>query len=155
MSQRDRNKVTPGGPAPNEALQISPEDRSPPELDEAILKAARRAVRFHWLTVLLERLHLDSSTTWQPLVALAIGLLLGLGLEPFIGEALRNEPSPLIHAGDPPSNAIPERQENEPTSPERWLQSIAALVLRGSTAEAESELRAFRQRYPDYRLPQP
>ena len=155
MSQRDRNKVTPDGPAPNESLQVSPEDRSPPELDEAILKAARRAVRFHWLTVLLEKLHLDSSTTWQLLVALAIGLLLGLGLEPFIGEALRPEPSPLIHAGDPPPKGIPAGQKNQPTSPERWLQSIAALVLRGMTSEAESELRAFRQRYPDHRPPQP
>ena len=142
MSEPDRTKAH---------RPTVPDDRSPPELDEAILKASRRAVRFHWLTSLLERLHLDPSTNWHVLAALAIGLLLGLGLEPFIGEALRPEPSPFIYAGDSLSNGVPQRETDQPTSPESWLKSIAGLVLQGRTAEAESELRAFRQRYPEYR----
>jgi len=131
----------------------TPEDRSPPELDEAILKASRREARFRWLTTLLERLHLVPSTPWHLLVALGIGLLFGLGLNPFIGEALWSEPSPLMQAGDLLVNGVPPRQKDQRTSPEFWLKSIAALVLQGKTAEAESALRTFRQRYPDYRLP--
>jgi len=131
----------------------TPEDRSPPELDEAILKASRREARFHWLTTFLERLHLAPTAPWHLLVALGIGLLLGFGLNPFIGEALWSEPSPLMQAGDLLMNGVSPRKKDQPTSPERWLQSIAALVLQGKTAEAESALRAFRQRYPDYRLP--
>ena len=131
----------------------APEDRSPPELDEAILKASRREARFRWLTTLLERLHLVPSTPWHLLVALGIGLLLGFGLNPFIGEALWSEPSPFMQAGDPLVNGVPPHKDDQSTSPERWLQSIAALVLQGKTAEAESALRAFHQRFPDYPVP--
>jgi len=131
----------------------APEDRSPPELDEAILKASRREVRFRWLTTLLETLHLTPTTHWHLLVALGTGLLLGFGLNPLIGEALWPEPSPFMQAGDTLVNGVSPRKKDQPTSPERWLQSIAALVLQGKTAEAESALRAFRQRYPDYGPP--
>ena len=131
----------------------TPEDRSPPELDEAILKASRREARFHWLTTLLERVHLAPSSPWHLLVALAIGLLLGLGLNPLIGSVLQPERGPFMQAGDPLVNGVPPRKKDQRTSPESWLKSIAALVLQGKTAEAESALRTFRQRYPDYRLP--
>ena len=129
----------------------TPEDRSPPELDEAILKASRREARFRWLATLLERLHLTPTTPWHLLVALAIGLLFGAGLKPFVDEALWPEPGPFVQAGDPRVNGVSPRKKDQPASPESWLKSIAALVLHGKTAEAESELRAFHQRYPKYR----
>jgi len=151
MSKTDRTKVTSGGSYTEDPRQISPEDRSPPDLDEAILRASRRAVRFHWLAALLEKLHLDSSSNWPLLVALAIGLLLGLGLASFIDEALQPGPSLLVHGEDSPSNGVAKSQTHEPASPERWLKSIASLVLEGRAAEAESELQAFRERYPDHR----
>ena len=144
MTERDRTKSH---------RPPTPEDRSPPELDELILKASRREARFRWLTTLLERLHLAPTTPWHLLVALGIGMLLGLGLKPFFGSGLWPEPSPFMQAGDPLLNGVPPLKMDQPTSPESWLKSIAALVLQGRTAEAESALQAFRQRYPDYRLP--
>ena len=142
----DRNRTEANRPA-------TQEDRSPPELDEAILRASRREARFRWLTTLLERLHLAPTTPWHLLVALGIGLLLGFGLNPFIGEALWPGPSPFMQAGDPLVNSVSPRKKDQSTSPESWLKSIAALVLQGRTAEAESALRAFHQRFPDYPVP--
>jgi TolA-binding protein len=54
----------------------------------------------------------------------------------------------MVHAGDPASSRANAEAAN-PTSPQSWLRRIAALVRDGNVAEAESQLRAFRQRYPD------
>lgn len=126
-----------------------PEDRSPPELDEAVLKAARRAVRFHWLQVLLEKLHLTQGSSWQLLVAVALGMLAGVGLETLVGERGEPVPAGVIHAGDAPLSDV-DVGDPETRSPESWLRHIAALVLQGRIAEAESELRAFGHSHPDY-----
>jgi hypothetical protein len=149
MSDPDRTK---GSERKFDAVQGNPpppDDRSPPELDEAILKASRRAVRFHWFHVLLEKLHLTQGSSWQLLVALAVGMLAGVGLETLTGEKVEPVPSGVIHAGDPPLSRSDE-EGAETRSPEFWLRHIAALVLNGQIAEAESELRVFRQSYPDY-----
>ena len=39
-------------------------------------------------------------------------------------------------------------------SPEQWLQGIADLKRQGRNEEAEKQLAEFRQRYPDYRIPE-
>lgn len=44
-------------------------------------------------------------------------------------------------------------EENEPLSPEVWLQRIRELRNKGEVAQADESLRAFRRRYPDYPLP--
>jgi hypothetical protein len=149
MSDPDRTK---GSERKFDAVQGNPpppDDRSPPELDEAILKASRRAVRFQWFHVLLEKLHLTQGSSWQLLVALAVGTLAGVGLETLTGEKVEPVPSGVIHAGDPPLSRSDE-EGAETRSPESWLRHIAALVLDGSITEAQSELQAFRQSYPDF-----
>lgn len=40
------------------------------------------------------------------------------------------------------------------TSPEQWLQGIADLKRQGRNEEAENQLAEFRNRYPDYRIPE-
>ena len=126
-----------------------PHDRSPPELDEAILKASRRAVRFHWLTSLLEGVHLSPIAGWQFVVGLTLGALVFFGLDTLFGDKPEPVSPGMIHAGDPPSSG--SREEDAATrSPESWLRHIAVLVGEGRVAEAEAELRAFRQSYPDY-----
>lgn len=44
-------------------------------------------------------------------------------------------------------------EENEPLSPEVWLQRIRELRNKGEVVQADESLRAFRRRYPDYPLP--
>jgi hypothetical protein len=63
----------------------------------------------------------------------------------------RPEPAPhgMIHAGDPLPSP-PKAVDAEKRSPESWLSHIAELVENGRIAEAQSELQAFRQSYPDY-----
>lgn len=39
-------------------------------------------------------------------------------------------------------------------SPERWLERIAQLRKQGRHEEADKALAEFRQRYPDYRIPE-
>lgn len=55
------------------------------------------------------------------------------------------EPEPAAEPDPAPAKAIP---------PRTWLARIAALRRQGRLAEAYTSLRAFRQRYPDYALPQ-
>lgn len=149
MTESDRIKGTErktdairGNPPP-------PDDQSPPELDEAILKASRRAVRFHWLTSLLERAHLSPVAGWQVVFGLTVGALVSFGLDTLFGDKPELVPPNTIHAGDPPS--FPSNEEDAETrSPESRLRHIAALVLDGQIVEAQSELRAFRQSYPNY-----
>ena len=40
------------------------------------------------------------------------------------------------------------------TSPEQWLQGITDLKRQGRNEEAENQLAEFRNRYPDYRIPE-
>lgn len=47
-----------------------------------------------------------------------------------------------------------QRQTGFRDAPERWLQQIRALLAAELWGEAEDELAAFRQRYPDYPLPE-
>lgn len=150
MSRTDRTGMPIG--EPDSQQQPSREERSPAALDEAILKASRRAVRFHRLTVWLERLRHPSRATWQIVISLALAVLLGLGLSPFIDEQSGSSPAPIIHAGDPTTGLTvdPTHGLGEAPAPEAWLESIAGLLLGGRVAEAEAELRAFRERYPDY-----
>ena len=38
--------------------------------------------------------------------------------------------------------------------PEKWLQSIAELRAQGRHEEADESLKRFRERYPDYQIPE-
>jgi len=133
--------VAPGPPWP-------PDDRSPPELDEAVLDAARRAVRFHRLTHLLERAHLSPVAGWPLLAGIMLGAAICAGLDWLLGDDADPVPLGRIHARD--SSTPSKREDVDRRSPTSWLGHIAALVRDGRFDDAESQLRAFRQSYPDY-----
>jgi len=129
--------------------QAPPDDCSPPDLDEAVLRAARRAVRFHWLTCWLEKAQLSPVSGWQLLAGMTLGAGICVGLDLLLGDDADPIPPGTIHAGDPPS--LWSRQEGIDTRlPASWLRHIAVLVRDGRVVEPEAELRAFRQSYPDY-----
>ncbi len=152
MSRTDRTDMYMGEPDSQRPRELAPEERSPAALDEAILKASRRAVRYHWLAIWLERLRHPSRAAWQIVISLTLGALLALGISPFIDKRSDSLPAPIIHAGDPTDGLTvdPTYGPGEVRAPEAWLESIAGLLLDGRVAEAEAELRAFRERYPDY-----
>jgi hypothetical protein len=98
MSESDRPQGTARQDDTTRGNRPPPEDRSPPELDEAILKASRRAVRFHWVTSLLERVHLSPVAGWQLAVGITVGALLCTGLDMLFGDRLEPAPPGMIHA---------------------------------------------------------
>ena len=125
------------------------DERSPPQLDEAVLRAARRAVRFQWLHDLLESLRPTKQSRWQILVAFALGMLAGVGLETLVEQSNETPRRDLIHAGDP-SSMTPAEEGALRDSPASWLRWIAGLVLSGEVEAARDELQEFRERYPDH-----
>jgi hypothetical protein len=149
MSTSDRTRRSEHKTETVQGKPPPPDDRSPPELDEAVLKAARRAVRFHWITRLLEKAHLSPVAGWQLLAGMTLGALICAGLDLLLGDDADPLPPGTIHAGDPPSSGTSE-DDVDTRSPAYWLRHIAALVRDGRVTEAEAELRAFRQSYPDF-----
>jgi hypothetical protein len=125
-----------------------PDDRSPPDLDAAILRAARRAVRFHRLTVFLEKWHISFVARPEFLVGVIVGALACTAIHTLLADQPEPAYPGVAHSGDTAAPGA-EAQTPDPSSPRSWLQRIAALVRDGNVAEAESQLRAFRQRYPD------
>ena len=59
--------------------RLPPDDRSPAELDEAVLRDARRAVRFHWLTRSFEQVDFSTATGWQFLAGMTLGAAICAG----------------------------------------------------------------------------
>jgi hypothetical protein len=53
----------------------------------------------------------------------------------------------------PPAHAPVEDDASGALLPERWIEEIRELRRRGRATEAEASLKAFRERYPDYALP--
>ena len=51
-------------------------------------------------------------------------------------------------------SATAEAQANLVEAPEQWLERIARMRQLGRDEEAEKELARFRERYPDYRIPE-
>ncbi|HYL23613.1 MAG TPA: hypothetical protein VEV21_04400 [Burkholderiales bacterium] len=51
-------------------------------------------------------------------------------------------------------SAATEAQANLAETPEQWLERIARMRQLGRDEEAEKELARFRERYPDYRIPE-
>ncbi len=146
-------KPTPGGTAKLERAPFA--ERSPAELDAAVLKASRRAVRFHWLTVLLEKLRPRGKSSWTVPLSLAIGIFLGLVLIPYMERQSEYRNAPIIRAGETPlelprTKTGPVDAPDEAPALEAWLKKIATLLLEGRVDEAELELGAFRERYPRY-----
>jgi hypothetical protein len=122
------------------------EDGSPPELDARILAAARRAVEEHPPSGLANRL-LPLAGDGRPLlIGFTVGLIVGMLLygawraPESLAPAARLS---VISADDKELSLGPC------ATPERWLESIATLVRAGRLSEAQSELAAFRRRYPD------
>jgi hypothetical protein len=139
---------TVGGGGDRGAPASPPDDRSPPELDRAILDAARRAVRFHRLRVFLERSHLVVLARPAFLVGIVVGALLCAAIHLLLARPSESAAPRVVGAGEmTPASA--KKQPADPASPHAWLGHIASLVRNGNLAEAESQLRAFRQRYPD------
>jgi hypothetical protein len=125
------------------------DDHSPPELDEAVLRAARRAVRFHRLTRWLEKADLSPATGWQLLAGMTLGAAICAGLDLLLGDDSDPIAPGMIRAGEPPWSGS-RGDVDERRVPEFWLRHIAALIGDGRVAEAEAELQAFRKDYPDY-----
>jgi hypothetical protein len=121
------------------------EDRSPPELDAAILAAARRAVEADRTSGSRGRFRVLAGRSGPVLGAFALGLLAGFALHGLLGEASLSGPADAA-AGT--SNAVTAPEVT--ASPARWLHAIAALVRQGRLSEADGELAAFQRRYPDY-----
>jgi hypothetical protein len=145
--------ITPRKEDEHRRIRPSSDDRSPPALDEAILRASRRAVRFHRFTVLLEKPYLSQKGRRQLAFAFALGLIVGIGLVMLVGDKLEAQSVEVTPTNTEPAvdaiTPILDNGINAMPSPEVSLQAIAAMVLEGRVAEAESQLRTFRQRYPD------
>jgi hypothetical protein len=122
------------------------EDRSPPELDAAILAAARRAAESDRTNGRRGRLRVLTGRSRSILGAFALGLVAGFALHGLLGEVSLTGPA---DSSDGASNAVIAPEVT--ASPARWLHAIAALVRQGRLAEADGELAAFQRRYPDYR----
>jgi hypothetical protein len=57
----------------------------------------------------------------------------------------------------PRARAVEARDKlaQEPETPEKWLERIATLRAEGRHGDADKALAEFRQRHPDYRIPEP
>jgi hypothetical protein len=113
-------------------------------------------VRFHRLTVLHEKLRLSRPVRWQLAGTFSLGLLVGIGLASLVGDTTE-APSTGVMPKDTtqtesPRAPISDDASNTVLSPDASLRVIAAMVLEGRVAEAESKLRAFRQRYPNFEV---
>lgn len=134
---------------------------SPADLDASIRAAARG----------------DAPTRrrrWQPTLALAASLMLGIGLiglmsrqvpppadesasfksgSPATLEAESPAPEPAAVA-DPAERRATAGQDRQYPTPEAWRARIAELQRQGRNDEAASELAAFRRVYPDRAAPE-
>jgi hypothetical protein len=146
MSDPNRTVSTEGNPV--QPPSPYPDDRSPPDLDAAILRASRRAVRFHRLTVFLEKWHISFVARPEFLVGVIVGALACALIQVQLARPSESAAPGMARAGDTIPSSV-NAETADASSPQSWLQRIAALVRDGNVAEAESQLRAFRQRYPD------
>lgn len=71
-------------------------------------------------------------------------------LEATLERNLKPKPEPDI---GPPARSDDDSTSPLPRDPAEWLDEIAALNRQGHVAAARRELKAFRERYPDYPLP--
>jgi hypothetical protein len=143
-------------------------DEPPPALDDAILAASRRSVvsRRRW---------------YLPLAAAAaIVLAVGVAVQVEHGQPEQQAPTSPSDVREEEARqfrkeAFKDRREAAPArvpqtaparatgsllgraaeaDPEQWLLSIAELRKAGRDEEADKALAEFRQRYPDYRIPE-
>jgi hypothetical protein len=75
-------------------------------------------------------------------------MLIGTRLE---APSIEGMPTDTVPAADAVTPVLDNGIDAVP-SPDASLRVIAATVLEGRVAEAESKLRAFRQRYPDFEV---
>lgn len=154
----------------------------PPELDAAILAAARRQ-RSRWtvpvsiaavvvlavgvsLRVQLEKPDTAESMVLAPRVMQAPAVAAKSAQEakrepaPDVSrESARDEVRVLRAPAAPaagavaPSNIARGKITAASESPEQWLERIAKLRAAGKAHEADESFAAFKRRYPDYRIP--
>jgi len=68
-------------------------------------------------------------------------------------DAQRNR-ADKMRAAPQAQRSIAARQSNLVEAPDQWLARIARMRQLGQDGEAEKELARFRERYPDYRIPE-
>jgi hypothetical protein len=136
----------------------------PAELDATILAAARRAAssrpgRRRWMLPV----SIAAVVVLSVSVALQVqrerpGTADRLGAPPAAGKAV----APAAPAAEsnrveaPAQAAAPAArmlQKSDQASPEAWLARIAKLRREGRDEEADRQLKEFRRRFPDYRIP--
>jgi hypothetical protein len=147
VSQSDHIKLSGYGGDAHAPAVVPPDDRSPPELDKAILRAAHAAVECRWYRLLPAKLRPVPGSGWQLLLASVVGLLAGLAVDAFLNHELWRG-SAALHPHDAPLGGARTRDAGR--APQHWLQGIAALVQQGRLNEAAAELAAFEQHYPDF-----
>lgn len=64
------------------------------------------------------------------------------------------EPAARAQAQNSSAQAAPAQEEDRAVPPKEWLDRILALRREGKFADAARSLKAFRERYPDYPLPE-
>lgn len=84
-----------------------------------------------------------------------IGAVAGAAVAPAGRSDAREEPQ--RRELTPRARAVEARDKlaQEAETPEKWLERIAALRGEGKHDEADKALAEFRQRHPDYRIPEP
>lgn len=171
MAELDRD------PRVSAAYRALGAERPPPEIDAAILAAARRRP-VRW----------GVPVSIAAVVVLAVGVVMRVAQEPrrepepaavvhpalkapaaerkAAGSVAREAAGPAAQARDeaplPPAARAPApaaaniaqgKVAAAPETPEHWLERIAKLRAEGRSREADESFAEFRRRYPDYRIP--
>lgn len=95
------------------------------------------------------------SITWNVPVFLVTGIVLGVMIAPLLHMELDrySDPGqgiPGFRNGHVPASGSGKEFKSYAT-PEEWLEDIATLVYEGNIEQAENELKAFKNKYPDFR----
>jgi hypothetical protein len=105
-------------------------------------------VRFHGLIVFLERWHLSFVARPEFLAGLIAGALACAAIHILLAKPSEPVSPGMAHGADPVSSGA-QPESGVHGSRQSWLGRIATLIRDGNVAEAETQLRAFRARYPD------
>jgi hypothetical protein len=137
--------------APPLAASTPPAAAPPPALAAARVPAAAPAPQ----VAPAERQ--EARTVVEPAgkAASNVGATAGAAAPPAARSDAREEPQ--RRELTPKMRAVEARDKlaQEPETPEKWLERIATLRAEGRHEEADKALAEFRQRHPDYRIPEP
>lgn len=123
-------------------------ETTPPSLDKAILENYRRSFKPHFWKRWFYKLNLngDLGFNWQMAGALAVGLMVGIFVQPPLEKSAEDETKAFKGGTTEPVTNNQDVTKN----PQIWLAKIADLVYEGDIKQAEQELVKFKQLYPDY-----